>query len=80
YLADPVNGQGVTVFTIGLGYQIRNQVKGDANAGEALLQYAATTAGGTSANHGEYFYSPDSSGLATIFSRIADNIFTRISR
>lgn len=80
YLADPVNGQGVTVFTIGLGYQIRNQVKGDANAGESLLQYAATTAGGASANHGEYFYSPDSSGLAAIFSKIADNIFTRISR
>ena len=80
YLADPVNGQGVTVFTIGLGNQIRNFSKGDANAGEALLQYAALTAGGSSANHGDYFYSPDTSGLATIFSRIADNIFTRISR
>ncbi|MBN8581657.1 MAG: hypothetical protein J0L96_13375 [Anaerolineae bacterium] len=80
YLADPVTGQGVTVFTIGLGNLIRNASKGDATAGEQLLEYAAETAGGVSANHGEYFFSPNSSGLAAIFDAIARNIFTRISR
>lgn len=80
YLADPVTGQGVTVFTIGLGNLIRNATKGDANAGELLLEYAAETAGGSSANHGEYYYSPNTAGLNAIFDSIARNIFTRISR
>ncbi|MBL8050477.1 MAG: hypothetical protein JNM46_04590 [Anaerolineales bacterium] len=83
YLADPVNGQGVTVFTIGLGNLIRGASKGDADAGEKLLQYIAETAGdstGVTANHGAYFYSPDSAGLDNIFAAIAANIFTRISK
>lgn len=80
YLADPVDGQGVTVFTIGLGRLIQNAPKGDPDAGEQLLTYIAETAGGVTANHGEYFYSPDSAGLDDIFLQIADNIFTRISQ
>lgn len=83
YLANPVTGQGVTVFTIGLGNLIRNASKGDADAGEQLLIYIAETAGnesGVDVNHGQYFYSPDSTGLAEIFSAIASNIFTRISK
>lgn len=83
YLANPVTGQGVTVFTIGLGNLIRGATKGDADAGEKLLKYIAETAGdesGVDVNHGQYFYSPDSSGLDEIFSAIASNIFTRISK
>lgn len=80
WLADPVNGQGVSVYTIGLGPQIRGAAKGDADAAEKLLKYIAETAGGTSANHGFYSYSPDTNGLQTIFLQIASNIFTRISQ
>lgn len=80
FLADPTTGQGVTIFTIGLGNLIRNSTKGDADAGEQLLTYIAQTAGGTSANHGQYYFAPDASGLAAIFTAIADNIFTRLSQ
>lgn len=80
YATDPVTGQGATMFTIGLGSLMRNATRGDANAGELLMQYAAETAGGVSANHGQYFYSPNTAGLAAIFDAIARNIFTRISQ
>ena len=92
FLANPVTGSGVTVFTIGLGYQIQNAnaATGDPLAGEKLLQYIAQEAGDThdpntgaitvTANHGSYYYTPDSNGLAAIFSAIADNILTRISQ
>lgn len=87
-LADPVNGNGITIFTIGLGGQVRNASKGDADAGEKLLIYLSTQAGddplGTPpayrANHGQYFYTPDSAGLQAIFTAIANNIFTRLSQ
>ncbi|NOH03536.1 MAG: VWA domain-containing protein [Chloroflexi bacterium] len=45
YLADPVDGQGVAVYTIGLGRLIRNAPKGDPDAGEKLLTYIAECAG-----------------------------------
>lgn len=83
YLANPITGQGVTVFTIGLGNLIRGASKGDADAGEQLLEYIAETAGdesGVDVNHGLYFYSPDSDGLDEIFGAIAANIFTRLSQ
>ncbi len=83
FLTNPVTGQGVTVFTIGLGSLIRNSSKGDADAGEQLLTYIARTAGdgpGVQASHGDYFFSPDAAGLAAIFASIAENIFTRISQ
>lgn len=83
FLTNPVTGQGVTTFTIGLGNLIRGATKGDADAGEKLLQYIARTAGdapGVQASHGDYYYSPDANGLAAIFTAIAKNIFTRISK
>lgn len=83
YLANPVDGQGITVFTIGLGNLIRGATKGDADAGEKLLLYIAETAGdesGVDVNHGLYYYSPDSAGLDEIFGAIAANIFTRLSQ
>ena len=87
-LADPVIGNGITIFTIGLGNPIRNASKGEPLAGEILLQYVAQEAGDDpvndpdtyTANHGQYFYSPDSSGLDDIFALIAQNIFTRLSQ
>ncbi|MFN8411923.1 MAG: hypothetical protein U0Z26_06005 [Anaerolineales bacterium] len=80
FLADPVNGQGATIFTIGLGNLVQHAGSGDPAMGEKLLSYIATQAGGTSANHGEYYFAPDASGLSAIFTKIADNIFTRISQ
>ena len=83
FLSNPVTGQGVTVFTIGLGNLVRNATKGDPDAGEQLLTYIARTAGdapGIQASHGDYYFSPDAAGLAAIFDAIAENIFTRISR
>lgn len=83
FLANPETGQGVTIFTIGLGDLLQQAPKGDAFAGEKLLQYIALEAGETTtaqANHGEYYFSPDTNGLAAIFDAIAENIFTRISK
>jgi len=80
FLADPVDGQGVTVFTIGLGSLVQHASKGDPDAGERLLIYAAETAGGTSANHGFYRYANDISILDEIFAEIGSNIFTRLSQ
>ena len=83
FIANPVTGQGITIFTIGLGELVRNAWTGDANAGEALLQYIAEDAGdgsGYTANHGFYRFSPNANGLAEIFKSIADNIFTRIAQ
>lgn len=83
FVADPVNGQGVTIFTIGLGNLIQNAPKGDPNAGEELLEYVAEVAGdspGVTANHGFYSYAPTTSNLDEIFESIAENIFTRIAK
>ncbi len=83
FLANPATGQGVTIFTIGLGDLIQNATKGDADAGEQLLEYVARNAGDTmtvQASHGEYYFSPDPAGLIAIFDAIAENIFTRISK
>lgn len=84
YVADPVNGQGASIFTIGLGNRVENSstYNGTADPAEAekFLKYAASTAGGTSANHGKYYYAPDTSTLDTIFLDIYKNITTRISQ
>lgn len=83
FVADPVDGQGVSIFTIGLGNLIRNASKGDPDSGESLLTYIAEDAGdGTdyTANHGFYSYAPNTSQLGAIFKKIADNIFTRIAK
>lgn len=84
YVADPVNGQGASVFTIGLGNRVENSstYNGTADPAEAetFLKYAASTAGGTSANHGKYYFAPDTSTLDTIFLDIYKNITTRIAQ
>ena len=83
FLANPTTGQGVAIFSIGLGNLIRNSPVGDAAAGEKLLSYAATTAGDTAtadANHGLYFYAPNASDLREIFRKIAESIATRLSQ
>lgn len=86
FIADPDDGQGVTVFTIGLGRLIQNASIGDADAGEQLLSYVALNAGDDpdptqpQANHGTYSYAPDTAALEAIFAEIAANIFTRITQ
>jgi hypothetical protein len=87
-LSNPVTGNGITIFTIGLGDPIIHATSGDADAGEKLLQYIATKAGDDTVNsppaytvnHGQYFFSPDAAGLQAIFTAIAKNIFTRLSQ
>lgn len=87
FIGNPVTGQGVTMFTIGLGNLIQNAPSGDPDAGEKLLQYIALEAGDDPAtpktyfaNHGTYNYAPDTSQLDEIFLAIAKNIITRISQ
>jgi len=91
-LATLTTGEGVTIFTIGLGAQIRSTSTveaGEDPAGEALLQYIAECAGEPGhvcdnpvkvINHGQYFYAPNSAALTDIFDRIAKNIATKISQ
>ena len=91
FLADPVDGQGISIFTIGLGNLIKNAPKGAPDSAEDLLTYVAESAGDGPdsngdgdldyvANHGQYFYAPNTGDLGTIFKKIADNIFTRIAK
>lgn len=90
-LAAAKTNSGVTIYTIGLGAQIKtaakdgsgNPISGELPPAEALLQYMANEAGdGLSAdiNHGQYFYAPNSTSLTTIFDLIAQNIVTKISQ
>ena len=94
-LATAISGDGVTVFTIGLGAPIKSTstvAAGEKPAAEALLQYIAECAGEDSPddcatpvtspviNHGQYFYAPNNLALADIFDRIAKNIATKISQ
>lgn len=80
------SGNGVTIYTIGLGENVRNLVaNGDTSQGEAefLLQYVARNAGdllNPTINHGEYFYAPTNVQLRNIFEIIAQNIATKISQ
>lgn len=86
-LASMVSGNGVTIYTIGLGRSIQNVGKdngvllaNDFKPAEDLLTYIAEDAGGTSINHGQYFYAQTSSELSSIFEKIAQNIATKISQ
>lgn len=81
-LADP-DASGIVIFTIGLGELVIDASRGDADAGEQLLDYVATEAGDTAvrqANHGTYSFAPDADALDEIFADIAANIFTRITQ
>jgi hypothetical protein len=83
FIANPLTGQGATIFAIGLGNLIRNTPSGDPLAGEKMLNYAATVAGdesGVPVNHGLYFFAPTVAQLDDIFRAIAENIATRISQ
>ena len=94
-LATLTTGDGVTIFTIGLGAQVQSTstvAAGEEPAAEALLKYIAECAGENSPddcatpvsdpviNHGQYFYTPTNVGLADIFDEIAKNIATKISQ
>ena len=91
-LATSTSGEGVTIFTIGLGEAVKYTGSSDdyypdgitkIPAAEDLLGYIAECAGddcGTTINHGQYFYAPTSTALADIFDRIAQNIATKISQ
>jgi len=86
-VADPVNGQGAVIFSIGLGKMVRIAPSGDADAGEQLLRYAAEETCkdlaypcGGKANHGYYYFAPTAADLREIFRAIADNIATILSR
>jgi Flp pilus assembly protein TadG len=93
FVADPVNGQGAVIFSIGLGNMVQNAPPpSDPDAGEKLLDYAARCAGEglwdcpkpcpdcTKANHGQYFHAPTAADLREIFRAIADNIATILRR
>jgi hypothetical protein len=93
FVADPVNGQGAVIFSIGLGNMVRHApLPSDPDAGEKLLDYAARCAGEgrwdcpkpcldcVLANHGLYFFTPSTAQLLEIFRTIAENIATRLSR
>lgn len=83
FLANPITGQGASIFTIGLGDLVRHSRSGDPLAGEKLLDYAATLAGdasGALVNHGMYVYAPSPTDLREIFRAIAENIATKLSQ
>lgn len=96
FIANPSTGNGIVIFTIGLGTaagqpnSIMNAPVGLPTSANNLLAYAARNAGDyldannqlVSANHGEYYYAeePNPAILTQIFAQIADNIFTRISQ
>lgn len=83
FVANPVTGQGATIFSICLGEYCRSYPYGLSDSAENLAEYMALTAGnesGVDVNHGNYYYAPDSSGLSQIFLDIAANILTRLSQ
>lgn len=89
YLASP-NQVGATVFSICMGSYCKTYPSPDPFSAEHLGQYMALTAGDeltalppVTANHGEYYYAENPEDLAGdngVFAKIADNIFTRISK
>jgi Flp pilus assembly protein TadG len=80
-LATLTTGEGITIYTIGLGTPIQSTATSDDGVppAEDLLIYIAEEAGGPDINHGQYFFAPTSDSLSTIFEKIANNIATRIS-
>ncbi|GAB1472495.1 hypothetical protein MASR2M66_33730 [Chloroflexota bacterium] len=90
-LAASKTNTGVTIYTIGLGIQIRNPARngagnliaGEPPPAEDLLEYIALDAGNSlnpDIDHGQYFFAPKSSSLKKIFELIAQNIATKISQ
>lgn len=82
-LANLLSGSGVTIYTIGLGTEVKStdrQADTSVPIAESLLQYIALEAGGADVNHGQYFYTPVFQDLVNIFEKIAENIATKISQ
>lgn len=84
-LAALKTGNGVTIYTIGLGSRITRDSPGEPGVPEAatLLEYIASEAGNTlnpDINHGAYFFAPNNVTLRNIFEIIAQNIATKISQ
>jgi hypothetical protein len=77
---DPVThvktGQLIYMYTIGLGNDVIHNPNGDADAGQQLLQYAASKPVGD----GYYTFSSDATKLRAIFKDIANNIATRLAK
>ncbi len=81
------NGNGVLVFTIGLGDLVINNTYGDPNAGEDLLRFIASTnytsdpcaSSATGTSCGNYYFAPTGAELQEIFEAIASRIFTRLT-
>jgi Flp pilus assembly protein TadG len=90
-LESPV-GNGIVMFTIGLGDQVISAPRGQPDIGERLLRYiaaggddaklttdpCASVATGTSC--GNYYFAPTGAELLNVFKAIAGRIFTRINR
>ena len=75
------NGQNASIFGICLGNRCRNSTApADATEPEEFLEYASEIAGGTSANHGNYYYSAGVGDLSGIFQDIYNSITTRIAQ
>ena len=89
WVANPKNGVGASIYTIGLGNRVEHSSTyngAQADEPERFMKYAAQYAGSadssgnpTGANHGLYYFAPDTSGLSDIFNAIYQNITTRIS-
>jgi hypothetical protein len=82
---EPGKGQGATLFAICMGaYCQEYPALDDPASAEHLGQYMALNAGdnlpSVTANHGLYFYAVDPNALGGVFTKIAENIFTRISQ
>jgi Flp pilus assembly protein TadG len=71
---DSLGASEMIIFTIGLGDQVTNTTYGKPDAGQELLEYIADAADGS------YYASPTAADLVSIFSDIAQNIFTRITQ
>jgi len=91
-MLNPPAGNGITIFTIGLGDLVIGQTTGDPSIGEKVLRYIA--AGGDDGNLttdrcsgvpvgqscGNYSYAPDADSLPAIIDYITAYIRTRLGR
>jgi hypothetical protein len=91
FVSSPTIGTGATIYSICLGalcqsksadgtYTTEARKRADPWSGDHLGRYIAENSGGSDANHGVYYYSATAAQLNTFFSKIAENIFTRISQ
>jgi len=91
-MLNPPRGNGIVMFTLGLGDQVINASQGDPSIGEKVLRYIAAggddgdlatdPCGGVPVGQscGNYYYAPDSASLPGIVSDIAARIRVRLGR